>query len=106
MTSGCFDHSAIWSRTKICRRKCSSVAWASEIRSGRVSAVGIRGCPFAAVENGRQGIKLGDADQVVDRDPLIDGMLSPGEGSVRDRRDAGQSPCAVAVVDERLGADR
>ena len=36
MMSGCFDHSAIWSRTKIWRRNCSSVVWASAIRSGRV----------------------------------------------------------------------
>src|SRR5215471_7523517 len=34
MTSGCFDHSAIWSRTKIWRRKRSSLVCASAIRSG------------------------------------------------------------------------
>src|SRR5437660_5814475 len=38
MTSGCFDHSAIWSRTKMWRRNRSSVDWASEIRSGRLAA--------------------------------------------------------------------
>src|SRR5438105_12895045 len=34
MSSGCFDHSAIWSRTKICRRNRSSVVCASAISSG------------------------------------------------------------------------
>src|SRR5262249_58063456 len=42
MMSGCRDHSAIWSRTKMWRRNCSSLVWAAEIRSGKV-AVDITG---------------------------------------------------------------
>src|SRR5262249_20812248 len=37
MTSGCFDHSAIWSRTKICRRNRSSLVCGSAIKSGSVT---------------------------------------------------------------------
>src|SRR5712692_3068503 len=36
---GCLDHSAIWSRTKIWRRKRSSLVWASAISSGRIAGV-------------------------------------------------------------------
>src|SRR5262245_3939313 len=40
MRSGCLDHSAIWSRTKIWRRKRSSPVCASESRSGRIVDIG------------------------------------------------------------------
>src|SRR4051794_23553595 len=43
MMKGSFDHSAIWSRTKIWRRKRSSVAWACEIRSGKAAVADIEG---------------------------------------------------------------
>ena len=56
-------------------------------------------------EHDRRGrIQLGDSDQVVDLDPLGDGVLTAGARSVCDRRNSCQGPEAVAVVDERLGA--
>ena len=58
----------------------------------------------AATESTAVGIEQGDADEVVDLDPLGDGVLAAGAGAVGDRRDAAQGAEAVAVVDERLGA--
>src|SRR3954452_7220369 len=85
MTSGCFDHSAIWSRTKIWRRNRSSVAWASAMRSGRSAGaiVVIGGSHLGAVEDRRQGVQVGDAAQVVDRDPLLERVLPAGPRAVR-----------------------
>ena len=58
-------------------------------------------------EHDRRGrIELGDADQVVDLDPLRDGVLAAGARAVGDRGNSRQRPEAVAVVDERLGAFR
>src|ERR1043166_3571958 len=56
MTSGSFDHSCIWSRTKMWRRNASSVHWASEIRSGKV-AVGME-CPSLALGIDRSGAEF------------------------------------------------
>src|SRR4051794_4149494 len=105
MTSGAFDHSAIWSRTKIWRRKVSSVVWASAIRSDW-EAVAIVGSSLGAVCGGGQRVDLGDAHEVVDRHPLGDRVLPAGPRPVRDRRHAAQGAKGVAVVDERLHADR
>src|SRR5262245_5716696 len=111
MTSGCFDHSAIWSRTKICLRNPSSVVCPSAIKSGKtlIMAV-IVVVPFlsssrrVAEFRGGRRVEPGDADQVVDLDPFRHGMLSPRAGAVSDRRNASQGTETIAVVDERLGA--
>src|SRR3989442_1401769 len=57
MISGCFDHSDIWSRTKICRRNRSSVVWASAIRSGRGASVAIRRPVSVLGEVGHEGLE-------------------------------------------------
>src|SRR4051794_25658436 len=97
MMRGCFDHSAIWSRTKIWRRKRSSVVCASEIRSGRV---GIR--LSGAIADGRHRIDKGHPGQVVDLDPFVDRVLAPRAWAVRDGRGLFQAPDAVPVVHEGL----
>src|SRR5258708_2748016 len=113
MTSGCFDHSAIWSRTKIWRRNRSSVVCASAINSNEFteggSWIGSEWSSSArvasAIMESRQGVAPRHAFQVVDRDPFVKSVLSARFGTVRDRGDAGRSAEAVAVVDERFGSD-
>src|SRR5439155_25072007 len=123
MMSGSFDHSAIWSRTKICRRNCSSLAWACETRSGSVPqdiadpfanrrAGGVRAALagpvrllLSTVRNGRQGVQAGDPREIVDGHPFVDRVLAAGARSVGDGRHLGQRPKAIAVVHERFRTD-
>src|SRR5438552_5804936 len=103
MMSGCLDHSAIWSRTKICRRNCSSLAWACEMRSGSVPQDMLL---LSTVSNSGQGIEGGDPCQIVDGYPLVDRVLTAGTRSVRDGRHLGQRPKAIAVVHKRFHTER
>src|SRR5262249_41762180 len=115
MMSGCFDHSAIWSRTKICRRNCSSLTWACEIKSGSVPqditdpfAHGRGWCSPAfagsvslvllTVGNGGQGIQDRHTLEIVDGYPFADRVLATGTRSVGDGRHVSQPPKAVAVI--------
>src|SRR5947208_2713332 len=97
MMSGLFDHSAIWSRTKMCRRNRSSVVWASEIRSGRLGIA-----PSGAEANCRHRIDDRHAIQVVNIGSFLGRMLPAGPRTMRDRRPMGEAPDAIAVIDERL----
>src|SRR4051812_17912677 len=97
MISGCFDHSAIWSRTKMWRRNRSSVVCASAIRSGRLGIV-----PSRAVADGRHRIQEGDAREILDLDPLLQRVLSSRARPVGDRRPIRKAPDTVAVIDEGL----
>src|ERR1051326_2214197 len=67
----------------------------------RVQSVAASRC---AVHLRGHRIHLGDAHQVVDRDPFIESVSAAGAGAVRDGRHASEAPEAVAVVAERLGA--
>src|SRR5579883_978816 len=62
-----------------------------------LSAAGVR-----AEGDGRQGIHLCHAQQIINGNPLVDRVLAPRSRAMRDGRDA-PGPEAVAIIHERLG---
>src|SRR5690242_6672727 len=108
MTSGCLDHSAIWSRTKIWRRKRSSVVWASAIRSGRVAVdilAFLRVCG-ARCEGGASPARRESVEYFVQAGELFRQLIGPKpthvdpEALQRGRLEppAGDSPGGVAFL--------
>src|SRR5687767_3091968 len=59
-----------------------------------------------AIGDRRQSVNLGASNQVIDGPPLVQRVRPAGPGAVGDSRNLGVGPEAIAVVDERLGADR